>query len=61
MDSFELGETVKDQLTGMTGVIIATAHYLYEADQALVQPKESKDGVSVESKWFPLGRLSHVE
>lgn len=51
-----LGNTVKDRVTGFSGVVTGVVHYLTGCSQALVQPPV-KDGELKESHWFDVQRL----
>lgn len=53
----DLGQMVKDKVTGATGFTIARTEYLYDTPLVLVQPVEIKDGASADSKWVSEARL----
>lgn len=58
---FELGERVRDDVTGLEGIIKVINYSLWNCPQALVQPR--KDGVSDEkpdSEWFDVPTLTSV-
>lgn len=48
----ELGEEVKDRITGFKGIAIANTFYLQGCDRILVQPKVGKDGTIPEPQSF---------
>ncbi len=55
---FSLGVTVKDSITGMTGLVIARVDYLHGTAQFLIQKKElNKDGEMADSHWLIESRL----
>lgn len=56
---FPLGITVKDKITGFSGIITGLARYITGCDQYLVQP-EAKNGDYKEGRWFDEGRLVEV-
>ena len=43
-DRIELGDRVKDRITGLTGIAIARTEWLYGCVRYSVQPEETKDG-----------------
>lgn len=45
---FELGDKVKDAITGMTGICVGITRYLNGCERLLIQPQELKDGVPVD-------------
>ena len=52
----ELGSTVKDVISGITGIVTGKVEYLTGCKQMLIQPR-SKDGEYVEPRWFDEDRL----
>lgn len=46
----ELGQEVRDVLTGASGTVIARSEYLHGCVRVSVQPREVKDGMPGE--WF---------
>lgn len=55
---FELGEVVKDKVTGFSGIVIGRASHISGCDTYGVQPKELKDGMPQEAKWLDEPRLN---
>lgn len=53
----ELGVTVKDRITGFTGVVTGFVKYISGCNQALVQPRVKDDGAFADSHWFDVQRL----
>jgi len=54
---FELGQEVKDVITGFKGVATGRAQYITGCDQYLVQPTCKKDGKYPDSAWLDDGKL----
>jgi hypothetical protein len=54
--SIQLGDTVRDQITGFEGVTTGRAEYLTGCVQFIVQPP-LKDGKFEEGRWFDEDRL----
>ncbi len=55
---FSLGATVKDCITGMTGIVTGRADYLYGDTVFLVQKKGlDKEGGMADPLWFTVSRL----
>ncbi len=46
----ELGDRVKDRITGLKGIAVGISKYLYGCTRIAVQPEEAKDGKPAE--WF---------
>lgn len=56
---FELGERVKDCITGMTGVIMARSNFITGCDQYGISPTElTKDGKRPDWEYFDENRLT---
>lgn len=53
----ELGQKVKDRITGFEGVVTGRCAYISGCDQALVTPPVDKEGKHVEAHWFDVQRL----
>lgn len=54
-----LGLTVRDRITGFTGVVTGHCRYISGCHQALVVPR-MQDGKLPESQWFDVQRLEDV-
>lgn len=52
-----LGASVKDKITGFSGVVTGRAEYLTGCTQCLVVPKIGDDGIFKDSVWFDEQRL----
>jgi hypothetical protein len=52
-----LGLTVKDTITGFTGIVTGYVQYLTGCNQALVVPKVGKDGRPIDGHWYDEQRL----
>jgi hypothetical protein len=44
MKKIELGDTAKDKVSGVQGVVVAITRYLTGCDRVAIQPREVKDG-----------------
>jgi len=49
MGRIELGDRVKDKITGLEGIVTGRYEYLYGCLRMSVQPEKAKDGKPVES------------
>jgi len=58
-DAPELGDQVKEIVTGYTGVVTGQAEYLWGCVQHLVHFRD-QDG-KAQSDWFDVGRLEVIE
>jgi hypothetical protein len=56
-----LGDKVKDVVTGLTGIAVAKTHYLQGCARFAVQPQDLKDGRPVEVYWVDEPQLEVVE
>jgi len=61
MKKFKLGLTVKDKITGFTGVLMGHANYYTGCDQYLLQPKANNSDKYPESLWLDEGRLEIIK
>lgn len=57
----ELGMTVKDIITGLTGVAVCRSSYLTGCDRISIQPLELKDGKPAEWCSFDENQLEIVK
>ena len=48
----ELGDRVKDKISGLKGIVVGISNYLYGCRRISIQPEESKDGKPAE--WFTI-------
>ena len=60
MTMIGLGQTVRDKISGFTGVATGRAEFLYGCERILVQPKLDKDGKPQEADWFDEPQLDTV-
>ena len=51
-DRAEMGDLVKDRVTGFTGIVMGRTQWIYGCDRIWVQPQELKDGKKVEMDSF---------
>lgn len=57
----ELGDRVKDTITGFSGIVTAVAYYLNGCVRICVQPEKIKDdGSLIDSEWFDDTQLEIV-
>ena len=56
-----LGKKVKCKVTGCTGIAISKIEYMNGCIQYHVQPKELKDWIPVDAKWFDDQQLEIVD
>lgn len=57
---FELGDKVKDIVTGITGHIMARSEFITGCDQYGISPKVGKDGKRPDWEYFDENRLVKV-
>lgn len=58
---FNLGDVLKDRLTGLTGVAVNRSEHLFGCARYWLQPREIKDGKTVDGQWFDEDSLELVE
>jgi hypothetical protein len=59
--TFNLGDIVRDPLTGYEGTVIGRTMWLWGCVTIGVLSKELHDGLPIESQWFDEDRLEDVE
>jgi hypothetical protein len=57
---FELGQTLRDKVTGFEGVVIARGDHISGCDTYGLQSRSLKDGHPSDSKWFDEPRVELV-
>lgn len=55
------GDTVKDTLSGLTGVVVARTEWMYGCVRLAVQPSGSKDGRPYEPFWVDEPQVEEIE
>jgi hypothetical protein len=58
MQTLKLGSTVKDKVSGFTGVVTSRCEYITGCVQYGVTPKVDKEGKLLVSNWFDEDRLT---
>jgi hypothetical protein len=53
----QLGDRVKDPITGMTGIVVCISTWLHGCIRIAIQPEELKDGKPVEDRYFDQSQL----
>lgn len=56
-----LGDKVKDTISGFVGIATGRSEYLYGCVRICVTPAEMKDGKPIDPLWFDEDQLSMVE
>lgn len=57
---FELGEILKDKITGFKGVVMGRTEYFTDCDHYGLCSQELKDGKPIDWEWFDDTRLVKV-
>lgn len=55
-----MGDRVRDRITGFTGVVTGLAHYITGCTQLLIAPP-ARDGAHVEGHWYDIDRCEVTE
>lgn len=58
---FELGQKVRDIITGLEGIVTSRTEYLTGCAHIGVQPQQLKDGKMVDPEWIDQTRLVFVD
>lgn len=61
MQKVELGDRVKDRITGLTGIAVGKTEWLYGCTRILIQPEETKDGKQVDTSYIDEPQLVVVD
>lgn len=61
MSKIELGDEVKEKVTGYTGVVIAKTEWLTGCARYAIQPKMNKDGKIPEARDFDGAAISIIK
>lgn len=56
-----LGATVRDSITGVSGIAIAITYWIYGCARVVVQPAEVKDGKPVDASSFDAPQLEMMK
>ena len=57
----ELGQSVKEKVTGFTGIITGRAQYITGCNQYCIQPASEKGDKYPDAHWSDEGRLEKTE
>lgn len=57
---FDLGETVRDKVSGFEGIVVTRGDHVSGCDSYGVQTKTLKDGAPQDLKWFDEPRLEAI-
>jgi hypothetical protein len=49
MEKVKLGDRVRDELTGLTGIVVCISDWLWGCRRVIIQPREIKDGKPVDT------------
>ena len=61
METVELGQKVRDRITGFEGVAVAKTEWLNGCWRISIQSKELKDGAPIDPQVFDIEQLELVE
>jgi hypothetical protein len=56
-----LGDRVKDRISGFTGIVTGKAHYLYGCTQCSIKPQGLHNGAPIDADWFDEPQLEVLE
>jgi hypothetical protein len=57
----ELGDRVKEKITGFIGIVTGISHWLTGCSTCGVQSKGTNDGKPISPQWFDIGRLEVID
>jgi hypothetical protein len=56
-----LGDEVKDEITGFTGIVVGMTSWLNGCDTVGIRSRELKDGIPTEVQWFDDNQIKVVK
>jgi len=59
--AIELGDRVRDRISGLVGIATAVTHYIYGCTRWTLTPEICKEGAPAEVQWFDEPQLEVVE
>lgn len=60
VDLVDLGDQVRDKVTGFKGIVTGKAQYLTGCKQVLVTPKVGEDGKYLDACWLDVDRVEII-
>lgn len=57
----ELGQKVRDRLTGFAGIAVSRVEHLYGCSRIAIEPTELHDGKPILSEWFDEQRVEAID
>ena len=57
----ELGDCVKDLITGFEGIVVGTSRWLYGCKRIVVRSQSLHEGKPIETEWFDVKQLEILE
>ena len=60
-NGIDLGDRVRDILTGFTGIVTGRVSYLTGCDQVLLLPRSSDETKMNDAQWFDIERVQLVD
>lgn len=61
MFQHNLGDRVKDTVSGLTGILTSRSEHLYGCNRYWVQPQEVKDGKPVDGCWLDEAAIQIID
>lgn len=61
MGKINLGDRVKDKVTGFKGIVVSMSRHLYGCDRIGIQPEVGADGKVPECGWFDIDAAELIE
>jgi len=61
VEKIEIGDTVKDTITGFKGIVMAEIQYMYGCKQYQVTPKCDENGARLKSDWIDEPQLKLIK
>jgi hypothetical protein len=59
--TIELGDKVKDKVSGFNGVVVSKTKYLNGCCRVGVKPQSLEKGSTIDEEWFDVGQLEIVD
>jgi hypothetical protein len=58
--SIELGDKVKDRVSGFQGVVVSKTNYLNGCCRVGVKPQALEKGSTIDEEWFDIGQIDLI-
>lgn len=61
MSKFKLGQTLRDRVSGFTGIAMAKVEFYNGCERFCLEPKIGSDGKTIDGVYFDIQQLEYVD